>query len=105
MVELPVEWVRDDAVYFLVDRFGSRRPYMPPAHVFAISRRELEMALAEGGLFQLSLHPHVNTYRSRIWILEEVIRHARALGDVWFATHRDVVAWAKANAVTSCAST
>ena len=28
-------------------------------------------------------------------ILEEVIRHAQAKGDVWFATHADVAAYAK----------
>jgi hypothetical protein len=44
------------------------------------------------------MHPHVIGYRSRIFILEEIIRHARAKPGVWFATHRDVVAWAKANA-------
>jgi hypothetical protein len=44
------------------------------------------------------MHPHVIGYRSRIWIVEEVIRHARSLGDVWFATHAQVVQWAKAHA-------
>jgi hypothetical protein len=44
------------------------------------------------------MHPHIIGYRSRIFIVEEIIRHAKARGDVWFATHRDVVAWAKVNA-------
>jgi hypothetical protein len=30
-------------------------------------------------------------YRSRMWILDELIRLARSLGPVWFATHADVV--------------
>jgi hypothetical protein len=30
VVELPVEWVRDDAVYFMMHRFQSLRPYTPP---------------------------------------------------------------------------
>ena len=29
VVELPVEWVRDDAVYFMMHRFSSLRPYTP----------------------------------------------------------------------------
>src|SRR5690242_7392246 len=98
VVELPVEWVRDDAVYFWMNRFQAQRPYTPPADVFDIFRRELEAAHREGGIFQLTLHPHVIGYRSRIWIVEELIRHARGLGDVWFATHAQVVQWAKANA-------
>jgi peptidoglycan-N-acetylglucosamine deacetylase len=98
VVELPVEWVRDDAVYFWMNRFQAQRPYTPPTDVFDIFRRELDAAHREGGLFQLTLHPHVIGYRSRIWIVEELIRHARSLDDVWFATHAQVVQWAKAHA-------
>jgi peptidoglycan/xylan/chitin deacetylase (PgdA/CDA1 family) len=97
IVELPVEWIRDDAVYFSMHRFQSLRPYTPPEGVFDIWRRELEAAHADGGIFQLTMHPHVISYRSRIWILEELIERARALGNVWFGTHAEIAAWAKDN--------
>ena len=99
VIELPVEWVRDDAVYFWMHRGQSFRPYTPPAAVFEIFRREFDAAYDEGGLFQLTMHPHVIGYRSRIWILEELIRHARQRGSVWFATHAEVVEWVCAHAV------
>jgi hypothetical protein len=95
IVELPVEWVRDDAVYFWMNRFQAHRPYTAPTTVWDIFRRELEGAFEQGGLFQLTMHPHVIGYRSRIWILEEIIRHARSLGPVWFATHAEIVQWVK----------
>ncbi len=95
VVEIPFEWVRDDAVYFMMHRHQGVRPYTPPSDVFDIFRRELDAAHAEGGLFELTMHPHVITYRSRIWIVEEIIKHAKALGDVWFATHAEIVEWAK----------
>jgi peptidoglycan-N-acetylglucosamine deacetylase len=98
VVELPVEWVRDDAVYFMMNRFSALRPYTPPAEVFDIFRREFDAAYTEGGIFQLTMHPHVIGYRSRIWILEEIIRHAQAQKGVWFATHAEVVDWAKTHA-------
>lgn len=98
IVELPVEWVRDDAVYFMMHRFQSLRPYTPPEAVFDIFRREFDAAYEEGGLFQLTTHPHIIGYRSRIWILEELIRHAKSKGDVWFATHAEVAAFARDNA-------
>jgi peptidoglycan/xylan/chitin deacetylase (PgdA/CDA1 family) len=98
IVELPVEWVRDDAVYFWMDRFQSLRPYTPPSEVFDIFRREFDAAYDEGGIFQLTMHPHVIGYRSRIWILEEIIRHAKARPGVWFATHADAARWAKEHA-------
>jgi peptidoglycan/xylan/chitin deacetylase (PgdA/CDA1 family) len=91
VVELPVEWIRDDAVYFNMNRFSGLRPYTPPEAVFDIFRRELEAAAEEGGVFQLTMHPHMIGYRSRMWILDELIRLARSLGPVWFATHADVV--------------
>ena len=78
VVELPVEWIRDDAVYFMMHRFQSLRPYTPPTDVLDIFRREFDAAYDEGGIFQLTMHPHVIGYRSRIWILEELIRHAKA---------------------------
>ena len=98
IVELPVEWVRDDAVYFMMHRFMSLRPYTPPTDVLDIFRREFDAAYEDGGLFQLTMHPHVITYRSRIWLLEELIRYAQSKGDVWFGTHAEVAAYAKANA-------
>ena len=98
VVELPVEWVRDDAVYFMMHRFQSLRPYTPPAAVLDVFRRELDAAWEDGGLFQLTMHPHVIGYRSRIWILEEIIRLARAKPGVWFATHAQVVDWARHHA-------
>ncbi|NBO20449.1 MAG: hypothetical protein EBU97_00485, partial [Rhodobacteraceae bacterium] len=35
------------------------------------------------GIFQLTMHPHISGYRSRVWILDELIRHARSLGQGW----------------------
>ena len=96
IVELPVEWIRDDAVYFNMNRFAALRPYTAPTTVLDIFRREFDAAYEEGGLFLLTMHPHVITYRSRMFILEELIRHMQALPDVWFATHRDVALHAKA---------
>jgi peptidoglycan/xylan/chitin deacetylase (PgdA/CDA1 family) len=95
VIELPVEWIRDDAVYFGMNRFAGLRPYTPPADVFDIFKREFDAAYKEGGLFQLTMHPHIIGYRSRIWILEELIRYMRSLPGVWFATHADVVRYVK----------
>ena len=98
MVELPVEWIRDDAVYFNMNRFTAHRPYTPPPAVLDIFKREFDRAYQEGGLFLLTMHPHVSGYRSRIFILEELIRHIKQHDDVWFGTHADIARFAKENA-------
>lgn len=90
IVELPVEWIRDDAPYFMMNRFGAQRPYTPPTDVLDIFRREFDGAYAEGGLFLLTMHPHITGYRSRIFILEELLDHITAKGDCWIATHADI---------------
>ena len=96
IVELPVEWIRDDAVYFNMNRFQALRPYTAPTTVLDIFRREFDQAYEDGGLFLLTMHPHVISYRSRIFILEELVRHMKSKPGVWFATHQDVALQAKA---------
>ncbi len=98
IVELPPEWIRDDAVYFNMNRFGGLRPYTPPSAVAEIFLAELEGAYAEGGLYLLTMHPHHIGHRSRMPVLEKVIAAAKAKGDCWFATHAEVAAWCKENA-------
>ena len=72
----------------MMNRFSALRPYTPPADVLDIFRREFEAAYDEGGIFQLTMHPHVIGYRSRIWIIEELIRLGRSRPGVWFAHPR-----------------
>ena len=93
LVEIPVDWVRDDAVYLMFNREPPTRPWTAPADVLDIFRREFDMAFDEGGLCQLVFHPFVIGYRSRIWILDELIRHAKSRGDVWFPTHAELAEW------------
>jgi peptidoglycan/xylan/chitin deacetylase (PgdA/CDA1 family) len=97
IVELPPEWIRDDAVYFNMQRFSGLRPYTPPSAVEEIFRAEFEGAWNERGLFLLTMHPHVIGHRSRIVLLERLIRFMKAKGSVWFATHEQVARWCKEN--------
>jgi peptidoglycan/xylan/chitin deacetylase (PgdA/CDA1 family) len=98
IVELPVEWIRDDAVYFNMNRFSGLRPYTPPTAVFDIFKREFDGAYEEGGLFLLTNHPHEIGHRSRIWIVEELILHIQGHEGVWFATHEEIARYCLENA-------
>lgn len=98
VVELPVEWIRDDAPYLAMDRFAGLRPYTPPSGVLEVFRREFDGAYREGGLFLLTMHPHFIGHRSRIQILEELVRHIRSHAGVWFATHADIARYCKEQA-------
>ena len=73
-----------------MNRFTALRPYTPLTVVLDVFQREFDAAAADGGLFLLTMHPHVIGRRSRIFILGELVAHIRARGDVWFVTHEQV---------------
>ena len=97
LVEIPVDWIRDDAPYFTMDRYGSVRPHSRPRDVLEIWVDEFDAAHRAGGVFQLTLHPHVIGHRSRLVVLRELLDHIRG-HHVWFATHADLAGAARAEA-------
>lgn len=98
IIELPPEWIRDDAIYFNFVRFSALRPYTPPSGVAEIFTAEFDGAWEEGGMFLLTMHPHVTGHRSRMPILANLIKHMKAKGGCWFATHAQIAQWCKENA-------
>ena len=95
VVELPTEWIRDDAPYFNFVRFSALRPYTPPSAVEEIFKAEFDGAYAECGLFLLTMHPHFIGHRSRMPILERLVDYIRGHDGVWFATHEEVARYCK----------
>jgi peptidoglycan-N-acetylglucosamine deacetylase len=95
MVELPVEWILDDAPLF--DPRGNA--YMNPRDVARVWIDEFDKAYAEGGMFLLTMHPHVSGHRSRIVALELLLAHIRAKrpGSVWYATHAAAAEYVRAS--------
>jgi peptidoglycan/xylan/chitin deacetylase (PgdA/CDA1 family) len=59
VVQLPVEWINDDAPYFWNDRSTGVRPTMNPDEVLAIWKAEFDVAYEERTLFILTMHPHI----------------------------------------------
>lgn len=98
VVELPVEWILDDAVYFPMSRFGGLRPHTTPNEVLEIWKAEFEVAYREGGMFLLTMHPHYIGHRSRVLLLESLLAHVSSHSDVWFGTHEEVARYVLDNA-------
>jgi peptidoglycan/xylan/chitin deacetylase (PgdA/CDA1 family) len=95
LVEIPVEWIRDDAPYYGFDRYSAVRPHTPPRGVLSIWRDEFDHAYRDGGLFQLTMHPHISGHRSRMAILEELVDYIAGRQGVWWATHADIARYVK----------
>jgi len=95
VVELPVEWLLDDYPYFGFDRYTSVRPQTTPSELFTIWAAEFDKAYQEGTMLVLTMHPKFIGHRSRMVMLEKLIRHMLFRGGVWFATHADIARVAK----------
>jgi peptidoglycan/xylan/chitin deacetylase (PgdA/CDA1 family) len=94
IVELPVEWILDDAP--LLNPQGQR--YMNPRDVLQVWIDEFDKAWEEETMFLLTMHPHVIGHRSRIVVLEELIAHIKTKDGVWFGTHADAARWVREQA-------
>jgi peptidoglycan-N-acetylglucosamine deacetylase len=101
LVEIPVEWIRDDAPYFSMDRYTAVRPHTPPRGALTIWRDEFDGAYAERGLFQLTMHPHIIGHRSRMAVLDELIEYIAGHDGVWWATHAEVAQYVRDQASAS----
>ena len=98
LVELPVEWIKDDAPYMSMDRRSTIRPHTSPSDVLDIFKAEFDGAYADEGLCLITMHPHVIGHRSRMRILEGLIAHIKSHDGVWFGTHEEVARYCLANA-------
>jgi len=105
MVEVPVDWSRDDAAFFVMDRWSGVRPVPRPRDVLQAWTDEYRAARRSGGLFQLTMHPDLIGRRSRLVVLAELLEEMTADGDVWFATHAQVAAHCREALGTPCRST
>ncbi|MCC6991028.1 MAG: polysaccharide deacetylase [Acidobacteria bacterium] len=86
LVELPIERIVDDAPYF-----GAADGSMPsPELVLDVFQSEFDVAYDEGGLYVLTMHPHYTGHRSRVAMLDRLIKHMKSKPGVWFATHEDI---------------
>jgi peptidoglycan/xylan/chitin deacetylase (PgdA/CDA1 family) len=94
IVELPVEWILDDAPLFN----PQGNAYANPRDVAQVWIDEFDRAYAEGTMFLLTMHPHITGHRSRIVALERLIAHMKAKPGVWWATHREAAEYVKAQA-------
>ncbi len=94
IVEIPVEWILDDAPLFNVQ--GAN--YASPREVAQVWIDEFDKAWEERTMFVLTMHPHVSGHRSRIVALELLIDHMKKKGGVWFATHKQAAEYVKKEA-------
>lgn len=90
IVELPVQWVLDDAPYFMFHPRLVNRPMQSPEAVFGIWRDEFLGMCEWGGLFNLTMHPQLIGHPSRLLWLRKLVRLLKEREDVWWTSGREV---------------
>lgn len=93
LVELPVEWILDDAPYF-----GANGALPVPELMFKVYRDEFDVAYKEGTLCMLTFHPHVSGHRSRVVQMDKLFEYIKSKPGVWIATAEDIAKYVKQNA-------
>ncbi len=87
IVELPIERILDDSPYFGSNADGSNPSV---GDVYEVFQSEFDVAYEEGGLYLLTMHPHMTGHRSRAAMLERLIQYMKKKPGVWFATHEQI---------------
>jgi peptidoglycan-N-acetylglucosamine deacetylase len=87
VVELPIERILDDFPYFGGNADGSNPSI---GDVYEVFQSEFDVAYQEGGLYLLTMHPHLTGHRSRAAMLERLVAYMKGKPGVWFATHEQI---------------
>lgn len=94
LVQVPVQWQIDDAIYFKFQGGGADRwPPEPARAVEAGWRDEFQAGRAFGQLFMITVHPWISGRAQRVAMLERLLANIVAQDDVWFATAAEIADW------------
>ncbi|MBI2217302.1 MAG: polysaccharide deacetylase [Candidatus Rokubacteria bacterium] len=96
LVEVPVQWLLDDAPLFR-HVYGATNAIADPGRVLQMWQKEFDAMHAEHGCFVLTCHPFISGRASRIALLEELVGHMRRVPGVWFTTCEEVARWHATN--------
>jgi peptidoglycan/xylan/chitin deacetylase (PgdA/CDA1 family) len=92
LVEVPVQWLLDDAPLFR-HVYGATNAIADPGRVLQMWSKEFAAMHEENGCFVLTCHPFVSGRASRIALLEELVAQMRRARGVWFTTCEEVARW------------
>lgn len=90
VVELPVQWILDDAAHFWFDGAGWTNSISTTADVRSIWQEEFLGIRQMGGAFVLTMHPQIIGRPSRLALLDAFLGYVESHEDVWVATAAEI---------------
>jgi peptidoglycan-N-acetylglucosamine deacetylase len=94
IIELPVQWILDDAPHFWFSAADWGRTIRTTGEVETIWTDEFEGIRELGGSWILTMHPQIIGRPSRLALLDRMLGRVVAADDVWVATCADIAAHA-----------
>ncbi|WP_426243068.1 polysaccharide deacetylase family protein [Nocardioides sp. LHG3406-4] len=92
VVELPVQWILDDAPHFWFANSSWTKTIAPTSHVFEIWCEETAAIHDLGGLTMLALHPQIIGRPSRLVMLERYLEFVQSLEGIHIGTCAEIAA-------------
>lgn len=93
ILEVPIQWLLDDAEYWNHSRANRDKAIADPDTVFRLWASEFEGYYRSGGCYVLTLHPFISGRWAYMAVIERFIRHARGFPGVWWTTIDAVTDW------------
>jgi peptidoglycan/xylan/chitin deacetylase (PgdA/CDA1 family) len=90
LVEIPVQWILDDAAHFWFDEARWTKKISTAEEVRSIWEGEFRGYRRLGGAYVLTMHPQIIGRPYRLEMLEAFIETVRQPGDTWIATCREI---------------
>ncbi|KAA0920252.1 polysaccharide deacetylase family protein [Aquicoccus porphyridii] len=98
VVEVPVNWGTDDAIFFKFLGGGDPAP-RSTAEILGMWTEEFEASHRFGSLFMLTVHDWISGRGARPVMLETLLERVLDKGDVWVATVAEIAAHHAAHAM------
>jgi peptidoglycan/xylan/chitin deacetylase (PgdA/CDA1 family) len=92
VVELPVNWMLDDAAHFWFDAATWTKKISTTEEVRSIWQEEFLGIRSRGGVFVLTMHPQIIGRPSRLQLLDDFVAFVRGHSDVLVATAAELAA-------------
>lgn len=90
LVEIPVQWILDDAAHFWFDEARWTKKISTAEEVRSIWEGEFRGYRRLGGAYVLTMHPQIIGRPYRLEMLEALIETVQQPGDTWIATCREI---------------
>jgi Predicted xylanase/chitin deacetylase len=95
LIEIPIQWILDDAEYWLHTRANRDKPISDPDTTLKIWEREFKGYYEHSGCYVLTLHPFISGRWVYMQTIEALIRYIRKFPRVWWTTVEEVTRYSE----------